>query len=88
MFGILDQTEELDAARSLLSEELKAVNEAMGHNGEVDEEYVEAWKVAVNDMIYLPSQGRYGRGASATNSDKVESLQVGRSFPSGERTLK
>ena len=48
----------------------------MGHGGGVDEELVEAWRSALGEMIYLPSQQRYGRVASATNSDKVESLQV------------
>ena len=48
----------------------------MGHGGGVDEEFVEAWRSALGEMIYLPSQQRYGRIASATNSDKVESLQV------------
>ena len=49
----------------------------MGHGGGVDKEFVEAWRSALGEMIYLPSQQRYGRIASATNSDKVESLQVG-----------
>lgn len=42
----------------------------------MDDQAVEAWQNALSEMIYLPAQKRYGRIASATNSDKVESLQV------------
>jgi len=73
------QLEQLQAAAGLLAEEVKKVNQQVGHSGELDGQFVEAWRNAMSEMIYLPGQKRYGRIASATNSDKVDSLQVLRS---------
>ena len=70
------QPEELEAAGQLLDAEVSRVNKQLGLPTGVDEQYIEAWQNALNEMIYLPSQKRYGRIASATNSDKIESLQV------------
>lgn len=60
----------------MLKAEITSIHEQVGHNESVDEDMVEAWENAVSEWIYLPSQKRYGRTAAATNSDKVESLQV------------
>lgn len=70
------QAEELGAARQLLDSEVAKVSKQVGYQAVVDSQYVEAWQNALSEMIYLPSQKRYSRIASATNSDKVESLQV------------
>ena len=70
------QPEELEAAGQLLDAEVSKVNKQLGLPAAMDEQYIEAWQNALGEMIYLPSQKRYGRIASATNSDKVESLQV------------
>lgn len=35
-----------------------------------------AWEAVIRDIIYVPSQQRYTRAASATNSDRVASMQV------------
>ena len=72
----LVQLEELEEASALLKAETAAVHQQVGHDEVVDDEMVDAWSNAVSEWIYLPSQKRYGRIASATNSDKVESLQV------------
>ena len=74
--GALLQSEELESSRQLLNMEVARVSKQLGHKAGVDEQFVEAWQNALSEMIYLPSQKRYGRIASATNSDKVESLQV------------
>lgn len=66
----------MSAAASLLGAEVSRISKQVGHRADVDEQYVEAWHNALSEMIYLPSQKRYGRIASATNSDKIESLQV------------
>ena len=65
----------------LVQEELMVVNQNLGHQSNVQEEDLEAWRSAVSEFLYLPSQERYGRIASATNSDKIESLQASRSYP-------
>jgi hypothetical protein len=70
------QLDQLDAAAGLLAEEVNKVNQQVGHSGVLDGQFVEAWRNAMSEMIYLPAQKRYGRIASATNSDKVDSLQV------------
>ena len=70
------QPEELGAAGQLLDAEVKKVNTQLGLSTGADERFAEAWQNALSEMIYLPSQRRYSRIASATNSDKVESLQV------------
>lgn len=75
IFVIL-QADDLQKAAAILKEEIQAVHKQVGHDGTVDEEFMEAWTAALGEWIYLPSQKRYGRIASATNSDKVESLKV------------
>ena len=49
---------------------------AMGQEADAPDEFEAAWAAAAADLIWLPAQKRYGRSASATNSDKVESLKV------------
>jgi hypothetical protein len=39
-------------------------------------DYAAAWEAVAKDIIYVPSQQRYTRAASATNSDRIASLQV------------
>lgn len=77
------QAEELEAAANLLKAEVAGIGKQLGHRAEVGDQYVEAWHNALSEMIYLPSQKRHGRIASATNSDKVESLQVCAGAPCG-----
>ena len=60
----------------MLAEEVRRVNKQVGHTPQADGQFLEAWRNAMSEMIYLPAQQRYGRIASATNSDKVDSLQV------------
>lgn len=70
------QAEELEAASQMLADEMSKLAKQTGHVAVVDEQSIEAWQNALSEMIYLPSQHRYGRIASATNSDKIDSLQV------------
>ena len=46
------------------------------YDGSVTQEDLDAWSSAVDEFIYVPNQQRYGRIASTTNSDKIESLQA------------
>lgn len=41
-------------------------------------DYAAAWEAVAKDIIYVPSQQRYTRAASATNTDRVASMQVAR----------
>jgi hypothetical protein len=38
-------------------------------------EYTEAWEAVARDIIFLPGSGKYVRAASATNSDRLASVQ-------------
>jgi hypothetical protein len=49
----------------------------MGHSDSALEEYMDAWAAARKDIIWVPSQQRYGRAASATNSDRLDSIHKG-----------
>jgi hypothetical protein len=52
------------------------VRKAMGHDRVPEDEYVNVWETAVKDFIWLPSKHRYDRNASATNTDRLASIQV------------
>ncbi len=66
---------ELLEAQELIAEETAIVQEAMGHSDITQEEYRDAWSTAVKDFIYLPMQHKYGRAASATNTDRLDSVR-------------
>ena len=52
------------------------IRSAMDHANVPQDEYAEALGVASRDFIYLAASKRYGRGASATNTDRLESLKA------------
>ena len=52
------------------------IRSAMGHDGVPPEEYADALAIAARDFIYLAASKRYGRSASATNTDRLESIKV------------
>ena len=64
------------AALAILKDELEHVRKAMGHESISAEEYAETAAAIEKEFIYLPSRQRYERSASATNSDRLESIQV------------
>jgi hypothetical protein len=68
--------EDLAAALEVLQQETAHVRHAMGHDSVSEEEYAEAWTSIIRDFIYLPSRQRYDRSNSATNSDRLASIQV------------
>ena len=69
-----DEAELLHASQ-LIADETAFVQEAMGHSDITQDEYREAWSTAVRDFIYLPMQHKYGRAASATNTDRLDSVR-------------
>ena len=70
------------AARALLAAEAAVVRRAMGHEGVPDAEYAEAAAQLQRDFIFVPGRGAYDRANSATNSDRLASIQV-RAVPMG-----
>ena len=69
------EEEEMLDAQFMIAEEVEHVREAMGHTETTEEEYKDAWATAVRDFIYLPMQHKYGRAASATNTDRLDSVR-------------
>ena len=69
--------EAMAAARQLLMAEIGIVRAGMGHENVAPEEYVEAAAPPLErDFIYLPSRQAYDRAGTATNSDRLASIQV------------
>ena len=78
---VWSQTAQLEDAKLLLQEELMELNKEQKYDGSVTQEDLDAWSSAVDEFIYVPNQQRYGRIASTTNSDKIESLQASFLWP-------
>ena len=72
--------EELKAASDLLSSEVDFVIKAMDHASIPQETYLETLEAVQKDYIWVPSKGRYDRAASATNTERIESVKVGKSL--------
>ena len=66
---------ELMDAHQLIEDETAYVQHAMGHADISQEEFRDAWSTTVKDFIYLPMQHKYGRAASATNTDRLDSVR-------------
>ena len=69
--------EELKAAAELLNGEVAFVIKAMDHAGMPQDTYLETLEAVQKDYIWVPSKGRYDRAASATNTERIESVKVG-----------
>jgi pre-mRNA-splicing factor CDC5/CEF1 len=67
---------ELKAASELLNQEIAAVRSAMGHESTPIEEYASTWETVVGDILFVPSQQRYMRGAALPASDRAAALQA------------
>lgn len=68
--------EDMAAALELLKAETTHVRRAMGHDKVSPEEYMETWAAISREFIFLPSRQRYDRSISATNSDRLASMQA------------
>eukprot|EP00884_Botryococcus_braunii_P005744 jgi/Botrbrau1/15170/Bobra.0149s0035.1 len=69
------EVEELAHASKLLKDEVAFVRKAMGHDKVSEQEYLTFWESAMKDFIWLPSKKRYERNASATNTERLQSIQ-------------
>lgn len=67
---------ELEHAAELVRSETDFVINAMGHASVSHQDYMDAWATVSKDLTWLPSQGKYGRAASATNQERLESIRA------------
>ncbi|XP_057476355.1 cell division cycle 5-like protein [Actinidia eriantha] len=66
---------DLKEADYLIKEEAQFLRVAMGHENESPDEFVEAHKTCVNDIMYFPTRNAYGLSSVAGNTEKLAALQ-------------
>lgn len=59
----------------MIKEEVQFLRVAMGHDDESLDEFVEAHKTCLNDLMYFPDRKAYGLSSVAGNIDKLAALQ-------------
>ena len=59
----------------LIEEETQYLRLAMGHENESLDEFVEAHKTCLNDLMYFPTRNAYGLSSVAGNMEKLAALQ-------------
>lgn len=69
------EEDEMTEADSMIKEEAQYLRVAMGHEEESLDEFVEAHKTCLNDLMYLPTRGAYGLSSVAANMEKLAALQ-------------
>ncbi|KAI3819018.1 hypothetical protein L1987_12840 [Smallanthus sonchifolius] len=67
--------DELKEADEMIKEEANFVRVAMGHEGEDIDEFVEAHKTCLNDVMYFPTRNSYGLSSVAGNTEKLAAYQ-------------
>lgn len=65
----------LTQADSLIKDEAQYLRLAMGHEDVSLDDFVEAHKTCLNDMMYLPTRQAYGLSSVAGSMEKVVALQ-------------
>ncbi|XP_050226019.1 cell division cycle 5-like protein [Mercurialis annua] len=74
--GIEDFEEnELKEADNLIKEDAQYIRAAMGHENESLDEFVEAHKLCINDLMYFPTRDAYGLSSVAGNVEKLAAIQ-------------
>ncbi|KAG7023892.1 Cell division cycle 5-like protein [Cucurbita argyrosperma subsp. argyrosperma] len=66
---------EMEEADYLINEEARYLCVAMGHEKESLDEFVEAHKTCLNDLMYFPTRNAYGLSSVAGNHEKLAALQ-------------
>ncbi|KAF3452349.1 hypothetical protein FNV43_RR02782 [Rhamnella rubrinervis] len=69
------EEDELKEADNLVKEEAQYLRVAMGHETESLDEFVEAHKTCLNDLMYFPTRNAYGLSSVAGNLEKLAALQ-------------
>ncbi|MFS7961538.1 putative transcription factor MYB-HB-like family [Helianthus anomalus] len=67
--------DELKSADEMIKEEAKFVRVKMGHKDEDMDEFVEAHKTCLNDIMYFPTRNSYGLSSVAGNMEKLAAYQ-------------
>ncbi|KAF8401884.1 hypothetical protein HHK36_012834 [Tetracentron sinense] len=69
------EEDELKEADSLIEEEAQFLCVAMGHDNESLDEFAEAHKTCLKDLMYFPTRNAYGLSSVAGNMEKLTALQ-------------
>lgn len=62
-------------ADSLIEKEAQYLHVAMGHEDQSLDEFVEAHKTSLNDLMYFPTRNAYGLSSVAGKMEKLAALQ-------------
>lgn len=62
-------------ASELLTQEMEAVKQGMGHGDLSIDAYNQVWEEYYSQVLYLPGQSRYIRANLASKKDRIESLE-------------
>lgn len=68
--------EEISEADELLKEEIILVREGMGHGEVTIQSYSEEWDKCWNELMFVPSEGRYKPKRYVSKKDKVEAAET------------
>uniref|UniRef100_A0A7N0TVM6 Cell division cycle 5-like protein n=1 Tax=Kalanchoe fedtschenkoi TaxID=63787 RepID=A0A7N0TVM6_KALFE len=69
------EEDEMKEAGIMIKEEAEFLRAAMGHENGSLEEFVEAHKTCLNDLMYFPTRNAYGLSSVAGNAEKISALQ-------------
>ncbi|KAL6132500.1 hypothetical protein ACLB2K_064742 [Fragaria x ananassa] len=69
------EEDELKEADSMISDEVKYLRVAMGHEDKSVDEFVEVHKTCMNEFMFFPKRNAYGSSSIAGNEEKLEALQ-------------
>ncbi|KAF9660795.1 hypothetical protein SADUNF_Sadunf19G0000800 [Salix dunnii] len=69
------EEDEMKQADNLIKVEAQYIRVAMGHGDESLDEFVEAHKTCINDLMYFPTRNAYGLSSVAGNMEKLAALQ-------------
>ncbi|KAL7590108.1 hypothetical protein Lser_V15G35741 [Lactuca serriola] len=67
--------DELKEADKMIKEEASFLKVAMGHENEDIDEFVEAHKTCINDIMFFPTRNSYGLSSVAGNMEKLAAFQ-------------
>ena len=59
----------------MIKEEAQYLRVAMGHESEPLDEFIEAHRTSLNDLMYFPTRNAYGLSSVAGNMEKLAALQ-------------
>ncbi|TKY52089.1 Cell division cycle 5 protein [Spatholobus suberectus] len=69
------EEDEMKDADKLIKEEAQYLCAAMGHESEPLDEFIEAHRTCLNDLMYFPTRNAYGLSSVAGNMEKLAALQ-------------